>query len=210
MLKRTRKGGAMDTQRAGSAVSFPGIDPRVWCSEAVVTALNVDDTGFYVDVHLVPDEIEETARVGTIYAGPGFGIYFPMEVDDSVIVLAPYGSPDHGLVAIPRFWSPAEPPPADAISKPNDVLLHVKSGRNVRIVTGGSGNIVMDPRGSGHVKLGGETGLRAAAGVGDSISVSLSQLQASLDTRYATVGPFPLVSPVGGSITTGSPNVEVK
>jgi hypothetical protein len=176
MLKRTRKGGALDTQRAGEAVGHAGIDPRVWCSEAIVTGVNVDDEGFYVDVLLVPDNLEETARVGTMYAGPSFGLYFPIEVDDSVLVIAPFGSPDHGLVAIPRFWSPAEPPPGDAVSHPNDVILHVKSGKTVRIVTGGSGNIVLDPRGSGSVRLGGDATAVHPACRGDSLQASLNAL----------------------------------
>lgn len=138
----------------GKALSHPGIDPRIWACEAVVTAKKVTSDGFFVDVHLMPDKIDETARVGTVYAGNGFGFYFPIEVDDTVLVIAPCGDPDMGLIAVPRFWSQADPPPAKAISDPEDVVLEVKAGRTLRIRTTGAGSIALHPVDSGQVYLG--------------------------------------------------------
>jgi hypothetical protein len=144
----------------GRALSHPGIDPRVWASEAVVKAVNVAADGVYLDVLLIPDNVMETARWSTMYAGDGFGLYFPVRIDDTVMVVAPSGEPDYGLVAGPCWWSPAEAVPQDAINNPNDALLVMQTNRNVRFVTQGSGNLVLDPRGTGKVLLGGEASTR--------------------------------------------------
>lgn len=158
MRLRTQRGGSTDTRRIARALSHPGIDPRVWASEAIVKKVNVSANGVYLDVLLIPDKLNETARWSTMYSGDGFGLYFPVRVDDTVLVVAPSGEPDYGLVAGPCWWSPAEAVPQDAQDNPNDALLVMQADRNVRFVTLGAGNLVLDPRGTGKVLLGGETG----------------------------------------------------
>jgi hypothetical protein len=140
MLKsRISKG--VDVNRMAHAVSRPGIDPRVWECLAFVTAVNIDEEGPIVDVLLMPERIPETARVAAEYAGPGFGLYFPIEVDTEVIVSAPNGDPDEGLVIAKRFWSASDPPPAGAISEPLNILLHAKEGANINLVVSGGATI---------------------------------------------------------------------
>lgn len=202
----------LDVNRMSEAVSRPGIDPRLWVSLAIVTEVFVDaDHGHFVQVLCVPSQAVHPARVGTLYSGNGFGLYLPLEVDDEVVVVAPDGDPAAGLVVIPRLWSGGDPPPEEAATKPTDLLLLAKAGATVRIATAGDGDVVIEARGSGVVKLGGESGLSDAARNGDSIEVTLSTLQSSLDARYVTLGGSPpLVLPVTGNITSGSEKVKVK
>jgi hypothetical protein len=144
----------------GNAMMRPGIDPRVWVSQAIVLKVVIDtSSGVFADVKLLPGGQLETARVSSIYAGPGFGLYLPLDVDDEVTIFAPNGDPDSGLVVLPRLWGGGDPPPAEIGDRPNDLLLFTKESATLRLVVSGSGSIVLDPRGSGKVKLGGEDGL---------------------------------------------------
>ena len=132
----------IDIQRISAAVERPGIDPRVWCSLAIVTDFHVDpDVGPLADVELIPDETPHTARLGTLYAGNGFGIYAPVAVNDEVLVVAPSGHPDNGLVIVSRMHSASDPPPASSVSDPSDVLMHIEKDNDLRLVVSGSGTI---------------------------------------------------------------------
>lgn len=174
-----------DLGRIGKAVARPGIDPTQWVSLAVVTAVNIDpDHGPLVDVDFLPGPGSGTARCGAAYAGDGFGLYAPLEVGDEVCVVAPDGDPAAGLVVVARLWSGGDPPPADAAVHPDDVLLLAKPGATVRVVVAGSGDVVVDPRGSGKVKLGAETGTVAAAKA-PSVEAELSALQVNLAALVA-------------------------
>src|SRR5713226_4453753 len=94
---RSRVGTTPDFYRWGEALRRPGMDTRTWVSIAYVQAVKVDPVdGPLADVLLMPSEDQETARIGAIYAGNGWGIYAPLYKDDEVIVSAPSGDPDHG------------------------------------------------------------------------------------------------------------------
>jgi hypothetical protein len=214
MLKHTRVTNAPDMGRISAAVSRPGIDPRVWVSLAVVTAVKVDPKeGVFVDVMLLPSRVPETARVASIYAGPGSGFYLPIDVDDEVLVEAPDGNPDAGLVVTSRLWGEGSgAPPADAASNPTDLILLVKPDATLRLATLGHGNIVIHPRGDGKLKLGGESNLRDASGVGDDISVNMIDFTKAVNEiidSHTPISPGVTSTQVGGSITSGSSNVEV-
>lgn len=129
--------------RLSAAVSRPGIDPRIWHCLAFVEKVTVDpDEGIFADVILMPTEDRETCRIATVYSGPGFGFYFPIEEGDEVMVWAPNGDPDEGLVCMPHLWSKSDPPPPDVTNSTKvDVLLHVKSGQNLSIKVEGGGKI---------------------------------------------------------------------
>lgn len=132
----------IDIQRISSAVQRPGIDPRVWASYAVVTGFHVDpEAGPLADVELIPDETLHTAQLGTVYAGDGFGLYAPVRVDDVVLVVAPSGHPDNGLVIASRVHSQSDPPPAEAVATPDDVIVHVEQDRSLKLVVTGTGTI---------------------------------------------------------------------
>ena len=152
----------VDVGRLSAAVERPGIDPRHWCMVAVVTAFVVDpEHGPFVDVTIIPSGETETARVGSIYAGNGFGFYAPLKIDDEVIVGYPNGEPSAGLVVLARTWSKPDPPPGETVVGGNpspDVMLFIEKDVNLRLVVDGMGSIVLDPRGSGKVGVGGVVG----------------------------------------------------
>lgn len=205
-------------------MSRPGIDPRQWVSLAVVEEVHVSTSrGYLVDVMLLPSELHHTARVAPAYAGNGFGLYLPLEVDDEVLVVAPDGDPDAGLVVVCRLWSTADPVPATAaaVTTQTDLLLEAKSNATIRIRVAGTGNVVIDPQGTGKVKLGGETSLEPAVlgttlqgflGTGVAAPTALT-LQSWLDTVHAyllglVVFPPGTIGPQAPTVT--ATKVEVK
>ena len=147
-MLRSRVLTGIDPHRLGSAVSYPGIDPRIWVSYGVLTSEPYIETiqgeqDVFVDVLLLPSRQPETARVGSIYAGNGFGFYTPMHTNDEVLICAPSGDPDEGLVVTQRMWSPSDPPPAAISQYPEDVTLVVERDKSLRITVQGEGSVVM-------------------------------------------------------------------
>jgi len=143
--------GSVDPQRLARALSYPGIDPRVWVSQAIVispTPVIEPTEGVFVDVLLLPAMLPATARLAALYAGPSFGLYSPVEENDEVTVFAPSGDPDEGLILLPRAWSPSDPPPAEASRAPQDVLLVMKENQNVRLITKGTGKVILGDEGA--------------------------------------------------------------
>jgi len=212
VLKRSRVARSLDVGRLSKALERPGIDPRTWVSLAVVDEIVIDPAeGVFVDVTLLPSRVSGTARLGAAYAGAGFGLYAPLHLDDEVLVEAPSGDPDEGLIVTLRLHSPSDPPPSEITANPQDVLLLVEAGRTVRIATQGSGNVVVEARGTGQVRLGAEAATRGVARVGDATAISgadLVALQANLDLRYTLLAaPAPLTS-VSGTVATGSSKVR--
>lgn len=144
MHGRSRVSTTTDFGRLSASVERPGIDPREWVSLAIVTAVHVDPKhGPMADVILLPSEAPGTARYGAPYAGGGFGAYFPLRVDDEVLVAAPSGNPTHGLVVEQCLWSAADAPPAAAVDHPDDVLVQARDGQSVRVVTTGAGEVFL-------------------------------------------------------------------
>lgn len=204
-----------DVNRISEAVSRPGIDPRTWKSLAVVAAVHNDPGhGPFADLVLIPSGARMTARFGAPYAGNGFGAYFPVEVDDEVVVGVPDGDPQAGGVILGRLWSGGDPPPREIIDHPSDVLVLAKAGQTVRIVVDGAGDAVVAARGSGHVRLGDEAADRGVARIEDQVKLHLAELQACLDTRYQLrPSPPPLdltayLPGVSGEVTTASDKVK--
>jgi hypothetical protein len=183
---RSRVTSGIDVNRLANAVSRPGIDPRVWVSYAVCTSEPVVETrsgqqDVFVDVLLLPSGQPETARVGASYAGNGFGFYAPLHKDDEVLVCAPSGDPDEGLVVTQRLWSPADPPPEAAATYPEDVTLVVEEGKSLRIAVAGDGKVY----------LGDTEATRGAARLDDEVT-----LGTALITVLVTVP-----SPPSGTVT---------
>jgi len=139
-----RASSQIDFAAMGRALARPGMDPRSWCSLAIVQSVVVDEAeGVFCDVLLMPSKRRETARLGAAYAGSGWGLYAPPMVDDEVLVSAPSGDPALGLVITSRLWSPADVPPADAATHPEDVLLTVRPDKSLRLVVSGGGKVVL-------------------------------------------------------------------
>lgn len=147
MLKNSRVTGALDTSRLGKALAGPGMDTRTWVSLAIVSKVTIDpDEGIFADVTLMPLGKQATARVGVEYAGNGFGIYAPLLPDDEVLVEAPNGDTDNGLIVTRRLYSPSDQPPSEASQFPDDFLLVAASGKTVRILVEGSGQVEIRSR----------------------------------------------------------------
>ena len=195
-----------DMARLANALSIPGIDPRIWVSYAYLTSEPYIETvdgreDIIADIVLLPSQQEETARVGAIYAGNGFGFYCPLHKDDEVLVVAPSGDPDEGLVITQRLWSPAAPPPQEVIDNPEDVTLVVEEGKNLRLHVLGAGNVVLAAE-DGKIKLGGEDAEKGVARMDD--TTDNGNLKLTADT--ATVGGVPITTltltytPPGGGL----------
>lgn len=170
-MLRSRVTTGFDMARMANALSRPGIDPRIWISYGVLTSepyieMRNGQQDVLVDVTLLPSGDQETARVGAAYAGNGFGLYMPLHEDDEVLVLAPSGDPDQGLVIAQRLWSPADPPPQEVATHPEDVTLVVEAEKNLRLNVKGAGNVVISAE-EGKVKLGSESATKGVARVDD-------------------------------------------
>lgn len=181
-MLRSRVSSTVDFARLSAAISRPGIDPRVWVSYAIVTAEPVIDTsaagqdaGVFVDLVLLPTQMQATARVGALYAGNGFGLYTPLHTDDEVLVVAPSGDPAEGLVVTQRLWSPSDLPPQAVADHPEDVSLVIETGKSLRVTVQGGGNVVLAVD-SGKVYLGAEDGTEPVA-LGTTLQNYLNQLQ---------------------------------
>lgn len=190
MLRNSRVLSSIDTGRLANAVSYPGIDPRIWVSYAVLlTEPYIDMTNgqqdIVADILMSPSNVIETARVGAIYAGNGFGLYAPLHKDDEVMVCAPSGNPDHGLVITHRLWSPADPPPTEAAAHPEDVTLVVEPGKNLRLTVKGEGSTYITAE-NGKVVLGEEGATKGVARLDDTTANGAFSIVAA-----GTVPPAP-------------------
>jgi len=182
-MLRSRVLSSIDTSRLSEAVSRPGIDPRIWISYAVlisepVIVTDANEQDIIADIMLLPSGTVETARVGAAYAGDGFGLYAPLHIDDEVLVMAPSGDPDQGLVITQRLWSPAAVPPQEVQAHPQDWTLVLEPGINMRLAVKGAGNVYVTAD-SGKVVLGSESASTAVNLVGDSVAAT---------TAFATWG----------------------
>lgn len=127
-----------DMARLGEALSRPGMDPRSWVKIGVVEAFHAGEDGVFADVRILPDDYVETCRVGSVYAGPGFGLYADLDAGDEVVVAFPSGDADEGPVVISRTWSASDPPPLEDRGEGPALLLRVKDGARLRIVAVGA------------------------------------------------------------------------
>jgi hypothetical protein len=190
MLKRTRVSPVPDMQRLATALSRPGIDPRIWVSLAIVRGVQVDPVhGVFVNVLLMPTQVPVTARLGAEYAGAGFGLYFPLAVNDEVEVTAPSGDPAEGIVVSKRLWSASDVPPQAVSDNPQDAILVVQPGANLRIYVSDGGT----------VQFNGSSDAMALASL---VKADLDKLQETFDTHVHS-GVFP------GASLTAVPTVPV-
>jgi len=155
----------VDQGRLRALVSGPGVDTRYNLVLAVVDSVTVDPAeGVFCDISFLPHEQPETAFLGVPYAGDGFGFYFPVEVDDIVLVGVPNGDPGLGPVIISRMWSAADKPfselqgTADTdnpgqYEPSSDVVLKTKAGVNCKTIVSGGGDASIAVTGGGDVEI---------------------------------------------------------
>ena len=201
----------IDPGRLASLVSRPGIDPRVHLTLGVVDRVIVDpEHGVFADITYLLHEDNDTATIGTAYAGDRFGQHVPLQVDDTVLLAIPEGDTDAGPVIISRMWSAADKPfteqqgtaltgeEAGLYEQAEKVILrckpstpyeiYVSEGANITIKVEGSGNanVVVD---SGKVFLSDVSGTEPAA-KGQTLKSYLDSLKTWLDAHvHAYVGP---------------------
>jgi len=138
----------LDVGRLAQAVSRPGIDPRTWVSLAIINeVVFVEGDGLFCSITLMPSQTQEMARVGTIYAGNGWGLYAPLHENDEVLVEAPSGDPNEGLVITQRLHSPSDPLPDEAQANAGDFILVIEPGQSYRLKTTEAGSVIVDADG---------------------------------------------------------------
>lgn len=168
MLKNRVNRGA-PSNRIGQAMARPGMDTRVWLTEGVVKSVSLSSTkGPYAEVLLLATAYEddngeivgriEKVRLTSPFAGDGWGMYSPIEVDDEVLVAFPDGDPDAGGWVVQRAWSGEDKPPSGYAN--DTFLVHVKDGHKLKLKAkdssvefDGNGNVTVAVSGTGKVKL---------------------------------------------------------
>lgn len=184
----------------------PGIDPRVNCVLAEVVDVGVDPAhGVFADITFLPIQQEETAHVGTCYAGNGFGWWFPVEAGDTVLVALPLGDAGWGPVIVARMWSSTDVPPTElqGAADPHggspspilDVYLRVKPGQGFKIRTSAAGGVDVAVEGTGDAVLtaGGRVRLQDGSQPfvrGTAYTNAMTTLLAALNTLELAVGTF--------------------
>jgi hypothetical protein len=164
--------GSTDVGALSSAVSRPGIDPRVWLTLAVVTELGFDEAhGAFADVTFQPSGVTETCLIGSNYAGAEFGDWCGLELNDTVLVAVPDGDAAGGPWVVSRAWNAGDKPYAEMRSATDteaptaDRILRVKPGQKFKLRTSGGGDgvdvkvegdgsYVIEIAGAGNVYLG--------------------------------------------------------
>lgn len=209
----------LDAGRAAALLRRPGIDTRIWICEAVITELGFDPAeGVFADIRILPEDTPETARVGIPYAGNGFGAWFPLEIDDIVLVAIPMGDSNSGPVIIARIWNASDRPPSDCAgaqveggtAPTEDAVIRIKPGHALKLRTSGTGPVSIIAEGSGDVTvqqagtgnviikvesahkvlIGDETATEPIA-LGQVLSTWMSSLKLWLNTHVHTVPAGP-------------------
>jgi hypothetical protein len=204
MLSRTRVGTGMDTSRLGEAVSRPGIDPRMWKSLAIAVADSMVDpngAGVFVDVMLMPSEQMATARVGSEYAGSGWGLYAPIYEDDELEVSIPSGHQAEGLIVSKRLWSAADSPPTQAMNEPKDLLLVVQKDSNFRIIMQGGGKLNLGSENPTDAAILGTTFRNQQSQMDQTVAEQLLEAATDLEAANAQL----IVA--GAALTAGGPQI---
>lgn len=144
MSRIKRQSSSPDIGRLSAGLQRPGMDTRIWVSLAfAVDDSAVQDEGVFVDVVLLPTGETMTARVPAEYAGESFGLYSQILKDDEVVVEIPRGDPNEGAVVTRRLWNKQDKPPQVAKDNPKDFILVVKKDVNLRLVTSGTGQVLI-------------------------------------------------------------------
>jgi hypothetical protein len=179
----------MDVGRLGAAIARPGIDTRVWVSLAAAVGECVVDPqngGVFVDLMLMPTGERCTARVPSVYAGVGFGLYAKIHLDDEVLVCVPSGDLAEGAVVVSRMWSASDPPPQQAQVTPDDVVLVVEQDKNLDVV----------PQGSGLINLG-DAAPQDFVALAQKVLAELQRIQTYMNLVDTVLRGPPAVQPPG-------------
>jgi hypothetical protein len=101
--------------------------------------------------------VKETATVGTLYGGSLFGSFLPLDTNSNVIVVAPDGDPNQGLVIVAVLHSASHKPPV--VDDPaKEVMFCTKPEVGYTLTTDGGGPIKVLSKGSGNVTVKSQDG----------------------------------------------------
>jgi hypothetical protein len=165
MMRRSRVGSTIDLTRLAAGLARPGIDPRIWYSLAFAMEESKVDAkhGHMAAVQLLPSGVQVTVRVPQGYAGNGFGQNKGLiHKDDELIIAFPDGDPATGGIVQARLWSAADPPPALVSDNPGDMVDVLESGKNIRQLLSGGGEIQVEGDAEMRWKTSGKQYLEAA------------------------------------------------
>lgn len=160
-----------DVLKMGLAQSFPGIDPRVWVTLAMVEAVTVTSDGVKADIVTIPEQRKETVMVAMAGADSGGGLYIPVRPGQVVIVEFPRGNSDEGGRISGSNWDPGDPPPSVVLDNPDDIALVGRAGITIRLVTSDDGPIVLES--GGDTLLGTEDATLGVARLTDTVEVTI-------------------------------------
>ena len=145
MLRRTRVATSPDLTRISAGVQRPGIDLRINNSLAFALEESTIDKehGHYVDVKLIPSELELTCRVPEEYAGKDFGTHEgTIHKGDELYVSIPEGDPALGPFVLARVWSKMYPPPKLVQDHPTDIVRVVEKDKAYRLLLQGEKGLI--------------------------------------------------------------------
>jgi len=145
MLRRSRVGSTPDLTRISVGVQRAGIDPRINTSLAYTLKESTIDKehGHFVDVKLLPSELELTCRVPQEYAGKSYGNHEGViHANEEVYVALPDGDPAFGAFVIARVWSKSHPPPQEVVDHPKDIVRVIEKDSAFRAVLKGAKGLI--------------------------------------------------------------------
>lgn len=184
-----------DVAKASQALSRPGIDPRKFVDIGIVSAIAVGEDGVHADITTFEGQ-EETVALSPPYAGAGYGLHLPIDLDHAVIVAVPDGKWNAGGRVIGATWDRGSPPPTEITDNPDDVVLVVKPGQSLRIFVRGGGDVVINCEGGGDVEISASGGkVRAGAGGIESPPMKVTDgnnFMTALAAAITTLTPAPV------------------
>lgn len=153
-MKRTK----IDVRRLSSAVRSPGVDTRVWLTEAEVIEMGFDaEEGLFADVRILPELDEITCYIASSYAAVGGGDYAPLKAGDTVLVAIPRGQPERASYIIARYNDRTRPPPEELGGENGaptpDRVVRMAPGESYRIIASDGGAISIHVEDSGGFSL---------------------------------------------------------
>ena len=172
----------IDLGRLSAAASRPGIDPRQWIVRAVVKDIAYDpNCGLFADVQYANDGEIETVLVAAAYAGNDFGQYWPIKVDDIVLVALPNGDPGAGGAIFARLWTGSEKPPkelsendagVDGSDPTSDPTTRIEDGTTLRVVGKQGANVKIELDGNATYEIAATGGSKVIIAASASVEVT--------------------------------------
>lgn len=222
-----------DHSSAAQAFAGPGMDSRVWISFGRVDASTEGDGGqvvefdeedgqIYVNVTLLPSDMQARCRVGMIGAGSGEAVYFPLVENDEVLVALPEGDPRAGGTIVARLNNSLDPFPKTSVAGKDPATngfgmirtraaMTIESGASIMLRSAAAGAFLqLDARGNITLRDGASGALQMSADVfgyqsGDNsafLQLDLNEKRLNLKVGQAS---FLLAGDIGAAQAAGTP-----